>query len=384
MTFNTLKDDLQQEAIRQWRFNNCRGLVCAATGVGKTRIAILAMQHVYSQFGEETDILIVVPFTELKVTGWPEELTKWGSEFLLNHIEITTYQSLSTREKRERSLIVLDEAHHLTINNAKFFIGNAQPRILSITATPPDKVWDELEEQWYPHVLIRLTPLVFNYTIKEATEHQMVSDYGIWIIDCFLDAKIPYVKAGTDKNPFKTTEQSHYSYIMKEIAKAGAVQNVGKLNVLYGSRMRFLYNLYSKYEVAKRILHKIGPDERTIVFCGSIKQAEAICGKNVYHSKSGNQALKDFKEKRINIIGVVKSLDEGHNLPDVDNEIIIQTTSKPRQTVQRVGRAIRFRPGHKARIFLLRAKGTVDERWVKSTLEFFDPKKIMYFSSKNF
>lgn len=384
MSIIAYKDALQQEAIRLWVFNHCIGLVCAATGVGKTRIAILAMDHAYEKDGEDLDILIVVPFSELKDTGWPEEITKWERLHYMKHIEITTYHSLATREKRKRSLIILDEAHHLTPNNARFFIDNEQHRILSITATPPDAEFNEKTSEWEPHILSRLTPLVFNYTIKQATEEQMVSDYGIWVIDCFLDETVPYVKAGTPKKPFKTTESAQYNYMMREITKAQVHDNTAKLNALYGERMRFLYNLYSKTEVAKRIIAKLGPEERTIVFCGSIKQAELLCGDNVYHSKSGKKALRAFKNKEINILGVCKAVDEGENIEDVHNEIIVQATSKPRQTVQRVGRAIRFKPGHKARIFLLRAKATVDERWVKSTLEYFDSSKIKYFSSKNF
>jgi superfamily II DNA or RNA helicase len=135
------------------------------------------------------------------------------------------------------------------------------------------------------------------------------------------------------------------------------------------ARMRFIYNLQSKKRIGKYMLGKIiSPDERTLIFAGSIKMAEELESKT-YHSKSKDNDFNDFFNEKINRLSAVQSLNEGVNIPNLDNALIVQTTSKERHLIQKIGRIIRHREGHKAKIYLMYAKGTVDEDWVKSATE---------------
>ena len=87
------------------------------------------------------------------------------------------------------------------------------------------------------------------------------------------------------------------------------------------ARMRFIYNLKSKTKVAKYMLEKmISRDERTLIFAGSIATAEKL-ESNSFHSKSNGKAFDKFMNKEINRLSSVKSLNEGVNIPDLDNAL---------------------------------------------------------------
>lgn len=147
--------------------------------------------------------------------------------------------------------------------------------------------------------------------------------------------------------------------------------------------MHLVYNLRSKTRVAEKIIRKLPKDQRTLIFCGSIAQAEELMGDMVYHSKSGNEAFRAFKNQEINQLAVVRALDEGENIPNLHNGIIVQTSSVGRQAVQRIGRLLRVRPGHRAKIFALSTFDTVDTKWMESSLSTFDASKISHYSSLN-
>ena len=74
---------------------------------------------------------------------------------------------------------------------------------------------------------------------------------------------------------------------------------------------------------------------------------------------------------------------EGHNFPSVDKAIIEQIDSNDKNLTQRVGRIIRFRPGHEALLYIIVAEGTQDEVWLNSALTNVDKSKIEYIRFQN-
>lgn len=76
-------------------------------------------------------------------------------------------------------------------------------------------------------------------------------------------------------------------------------------------------------------------------------------------------------------------MNEGHNIPNVDSAVIVQLNSQELNTVQRIGRCIRYRPGHEAIIYILSVVQTQDEKWVAKALDSFDKDNIEYINAKN-
>jgi superfamily II DNA or RNA helicase len=373
------KDIVQKQALDAWLQNDCVGLICAATGVGKSRIGIMAAEYAFSQDGEDADIVIVAPFTNLLKITWPEEFSAWGMTELWKKVTVVTYKSLHKLPKKKRSLIIFDEAHHLTKNGSAFFDDNYGHRIMGLTATPP-LINRFTTEDSNVHIINKLMPTIYTVTLAQAVAHGLVADYHIFVVDCFMDNKDKYIQTGPKARPYFATEATTYMYQNKIIKKAAGMGRPGWLQALCTKRMHLIYNFKSKAIVARQILVRIPDTERVIVFCGSKEQADGM-GIPAYHSSTGDQALLDFKAEKINRIAVVKAVDEGQNLPNVDTLVIIQAESVARSTVQRLGRGIRFRPNHKARVFMLATQNTKDVDWVESALFELDKTKVTHYSS---
>lgn len=377
---NQAKDAIQQAALVQWNKTR-RGTVVAATGVGKTKIAIDAMLLVL-QGDPNASMLLVTPFEELRDKGWPEELRKWTTEDEYNEIfqrtEFICYATIPKITGRHYQLVVFDEVHHLTELTSMLFQMNLVEYTLGLSATPPREKRDFAKYQ----IIQQYAPVIFEYKLDQGVEDGVVADFEIVVIVDALDSVSKNIQGGTKKNPFMTTEAKQYDFLDRVVKRTMAMadgptkSNAIKFSLL--RRTRFIYNLPSKTRLAKELIKRIPDNLRYIVFCGGIEQSRDIMGTNVYNSKDKHPNMLDkFKEDMdMKGIGVVNAVDEGHNIPMVDLAIIVQTNSNDRTMVQRLGRIVRIRPGHKAKAFILCTQQTQDEQWVKKALAEFPHAKI--------
>lgn len=363
------KNEIQEKAVQAILdcFMNKRknALVTAATGVGKTKIAFNVIKDLVS-IKPDAKVLIVVPTEILRDEGWKEEALKWGfSEIWDKNIERVCYASLNKISNKTYNLVILDEIQNITKNNTKFFFNNNNitPKILGLTATLPE----EFEKKILLHKLN--LDVCFEVPIDKAIKDKLISPYEITVIKTTLDNLQPTVKFTSGGKPYYLTEEVAYKKLTKSIEFAKMTNNFKKIDMLIFARMRVIYNSINKTIIANHLLSNyIDKEEKTLIFCGSIKQAEILCP-YTYHSKSSDKDLIAFKQGTINKLSCVNALNEGHNIPNIDNAIITQVTSKERHLVQRVGRIIRYRVGHIGKIYIIVLKDTVDEQWLQKALE---------------
>jgi superfamily II DNA or RNA helicase len=64
-----------------------------------------------------------------------------------------------------------------------------------------------------------------------------------------------------------------------------------------------------------------------------------------------------FKSEKVNRLSCVKAINEGHNFPGIDSGVIVQINSKEKDLIQRLGRLLRFRPGHEGHLYIVVIKG---------------------------
>lgn len=283
---------------------------------------------------------------------------------------------MSKIKGQDIDLVILDEAHNLTEANSVFFKNNKILRTLGLTATPPE---DDIKKE----IFRQYCPVISTYTIDEGVKDGIIAPYEIIVIECRLDDTDKYIKAGTKDKPFLTTELKHYEYLSKQIM---LLQYAGKKEVVKWKileRMRLIYKLKSKTELAKRIINDVIKDDRSLIFCGGIEQAEELC-KYSFHSKTSDKWLNQFIKGKINHLSSIRCLNEGMNIPGLDSALVVQINSKEKDIVQRIGRIVRLREGHKARIYILSVINTVDESWTKKALTQFNPANITYLNYKNF
>lgn len=269
------------------------------------------------------------------------------------------------------------EAHNITNNNSIFFENNKVDKIIALTATPPR---DPEKLEIFKKLNIKT---VFELSLDEGIKRGVVSPYEIEIIELPLDNIDKYIKAGNKAKPFYQTEFSRYRYLSESIRKL-MYANSPSLKFLLLQRMRFIYNLKSKTNVAKALLDTLPKDERILIFCGSIPQAEELC-KYTHHSKNAKKDnLSKFCNGTIDRLAAVQMLNEGINIPNVDTAVIVQLNSNDLHLIQRIGRVVRFRNDHIAKIYIISAIQTQDEVWVEKALESFDASKIKYTSYKTY
>lgn len=376
-----IKDWVQQDALKHWKLASKRGTIEAATGVGKTRIGVLATSEVLSK-DPNAVVYIFVPTETLRDVDWPDEFRKWNFEHLLERVRIICHVSMEKETpERDVELAIFDEVHHATISNTMFFSRDWKVySTLGLTATLPDGNSNENDRD--KRILIDgLCPPCYKVTVEEGIALRLISDFEVTVLKFDLDDTIRNVSSGTKKVPTKTTELGHYKYLTKNLSKC--MYMAGKENLKFvwiQKRMAFLYNLPSKTQLAKEVMGHVltedGRNVRTLIFCGSIEQSIQLCGENIYNSKTDSGKLDAFKSKEIPYLGVVDALNEGSNIDDLELSIIIQTSSKELKVIQRIGRNIRFKEGKVGKIIVLVAKGTADEKWFNEAFKNIDKSRI--------
>jgi len=381
MNKNQIKSKVQAEALNTVREEN-RAIVVAATGVGKSKIAIDYAKEIIKS-NKKAKVLIIVPTEKLRDENWLEEFDKWNAKTIWNkNVQRFCYASANKIKDQDFDLVIMDEIHNITKNNSLFFSQNNVDKCLGLTATPPENKEKKL-------ILKSLGfKITYQLGLDLAVELGLVSPYDITVIEVDLETDKKTVTSGTKDKPFMQTERAKYNYldgIVQRLMYAGTVSAKNSLKFKLLERMRFIYNLQTKTEAAQYLLENvISKKERTLIFAGGIKQAEELCD-NSFHSKSkkSDTSFDDFKAEKINRLSCVNALNEGHNIPNVDNGLVVQLNSRELNLIQRIGRTIRFKKGHKATIYIICALGTQDEKWVAKALTNLDSSAITYVRYKN-
>lgn len=374
MTIFEKKDKIQKDALTAWGKYGYKGLVAMCTGSGKTRVGILAVSMA-TDHNPSAKVLIVCPTTKLRDTGWKEEFKKWDKlKLYYSNVTMICYQSLSKLKKEDYSLVIMDEAHNLTEPKLGFFKKNKVRSILALTATPPK---DADKKILFRSLGIKIC---YKYTLQQGVKDGVVAPFNITIISVPLDDKERYL--ANSKSKTKATEKEKYAglaYALRAMMfkQPQTAKDKDLIKFMFMNRMRLIYKLKSKTNAAKRILIDHFMGERSLIFSADIKQAEELC-KNTYHSKTTDDDYHKFLKKRLNKLSAVKKLNEGENIPDLDSILVVQLTSKDKDIIQRIGRVVRWREGHEAKVWILVSEGTQDEVWAEKALVDFDQNRISY------
>ena len=375
---NYVREIVQQEAKNAIIENNGKGLIAMATGSGKSKVAIDLMRHYCEPFRD--NIALLVPTEKLRDENWLEEYNKWDCYAYWNDTHSLCYASGSKFRNRHYTLAIADEGHNITDLNSSFLYENKIDNMVFLTATPPK---DEVKKALLEKLGIKT---VYTLTLDQAVRLGFVAPYEITVVTVPLNSQDKNVQGGNKSAPFMTTEHSMYKYLSDrvEVAKNNRYGS-GSKNYQFAvlKRMQFIYNLKSKSEVVKNILENyILEEDRTLIFCGSIAQAEELC-QDSFHSKSKGNVLDKFKKGEINRLSCVKALNEGQNIPNLDSAIICQLNSKDKDFTQRIGRILRQRAGHVAKMWIVVAEGTQDMQWLESATSGVDKENIKYIKSES-
>jgi superfamily II DNA or RNA helicase len=379
-----MKTKIQNAAWAIWTEKGCKGTIEAATGVGKTRIAVMAARMVLDA-DPNALVYVCVPTETLRDVEWPAEIVKWWPQWDGLRINFICHVSMHTiRENQEISLCIFDEIHHVTAQNVSFFENNVVREVMGLSATVAKKsIEGEFDKVT---TLKRIAPVVFSVSLKEATALKLVAEFDIILLKFALnstDFNVPYTSGKTVKKTVMTTEAANYKRLTKTLGKAMRSKHTQWKFGAMQQRADFVRNFPTKTKIAKDVLEQILTDgTRTLVFCGSIEQSVSLCGGQVYNSTTSDLELRRFSNKEISHLGAVMALNEGKNIPDVEQIFIVQVSASERDLIQRIGRTIRWRDGFKAKVIILIAAGTVDEKWADKALKGIDKRRITTYNVK--
>lgn len=367
--------------------------IIAATGTGKTRIAILRLLAM-NEASLEYKAIVVVPDHQVR-KSFQEKI----DQFEVKNTEVIVINSLESRIKRHRTIttdfLVLDEVHnYATVNKSVVFTKIVRKSTLCLTAT-----LTRLDNR---HTIIqRHCPVIVNVPLKTAMWQGWVNPFVIKNVYVPLTKKeeekykefddmftsnfshfytnnLPFrlkTVAGSPLNAmFKCIKDINFRRILansKNLTIEAMMGIAVKCNKGMQGRKAILINSEAKLLMAKiigrKLLFKTGvmTFSETTDVCDKMSK---ILGGKAYHSKlkkdQKQKNLQKFLDGKIKYLHTATSMDEGIDIPNLNAIIIIAGKSTSRQMQQRVGRVIRLAQDKGvSMVYNLCIENSQDEKW---------------------
>ena len=357
----TLRDQRQAEFADKWVNDGKFGILNLCPRFGKIRTSINILKH----YAPHATVLIAYPDNKIR-DSWIAEFETMGYDN--PNITYTTHLSLKKYVDNVFDLVIIDEIHLLSDNQlfaTKDLLKNNES-VLGLTGTL---------SSWTERTLCEHLDLcvVAEYTIEQAIEEGVIVDYEITVMRVPLDNSTILDFKGKKRTEKKQFD--NYGWVIDQMEKEG--KNTMFLRL---GRMRIIQNSIAKLNATKRIL-ETHPEDRILVFCGVTKIADQL-GIPSYHSKSTEkQMFEDFASGKGNHMAVVKIGNTGVTYKPLNRVIINYFDSNAENLAQKINRCMAMEynnPDKKAQIYIISSDESVELKWLKKALEFFDKDKIKY------
>ena len=355
----TLRDRRQKEFADVWMENGKFGILHLCPRFGK----IFTTINILEQLDDNINILIAYPDLKIK-SAWEEDFKK--RKYKNPNITYTTHLSLKKHTAGFYDLVVLDEIHLLSEAQMEAVKELTCTKVLGLTGTLSSYTEETLG-------LELGLPVLATYSISQAIEEGVITDYEITVVGVALDnkTKLNYKgKIKTEKQQFDS-----YGWVIDQQERKG--QNTMFLRL---ARMRVIQNSIAKMEKTRALLAK-HKEERVLVFCGLTHIADQL-GIPVYHSKAGEKdVFNKFASGEGNHLAVVKIGNTGVTYKPLNRVIINYFDSNAENLAQKINRCMAMEyntPDKKAYIYIVCSVEEVERKWLKKALEFFDKSKIKY------
>lgn len=394
------REELRDAVVKALKEGNNNIAIQAATGVGKSKIAIDLCYEVATRTFESLKVLLVVA-ERAHINNWNAEFIKWNQPF--GEVTIICYASLKNYRYTNWDVIIFDEAHHLNseLRLDTFDTLGATYRVF-LSATLKDSLLSRLEMSCghitnikmglqdafsanvLPEPKIKLISLTLDNTTPSET---IIEEWGRkdkrLTAECKFAERWKYLRdkkrVPNGKLIIHCTQKQKYDYISEQFEYYKKRYMFSRNEILKnkwfqcGSKRKQYLGLL-KTPIAKSLLDKV-KDKRFICFCTNIEQSEALGGKNAIHSKKKNplEIIEKFNNKETNSLFAVGMLQEGVNLNDIQVGIIIQLDGEERAFIQKFGRTLRAESPVQ---YIIYYKGTRDEEYLQKALENIDKNYI--------
>lgn len=388
----TLKE-WQIEADNKLRSTLTGGVIVAATGSGKTVLGLNIIEK-----NPTSKILIVVP-TIVLMNQWRKEIVETfkiatdneiafvggGRRDLPNkRITIAVINSLRTfnwnHQLAKFDYSIFDECHrYASEENIKPIMNGRLGFTLGLTATlkRPDGRQIKITEQ--------LGKVVYTLTRQDSIDAGYICDFDVESVEC------PMTEAESKKYQDVDSEvRQHMKLFNNNFNSIQGARKAGPRHVMFRHAIKTLSLIQERKGMATTVKSKVtkavelcvkNNKNKIILFDELQTSADAIHKELIklgipcviYHSGIGAKDKKNAIEKYINdevkIIISVRCLDEGLDVKKADLGIIVNGNSQERQISQRLGRILRMEDGKRAKLYMLYAPKTIDERYLKERMK---------------
>ncbi len=374
----------QKQAVNNWFANRGRGTLKMATGSGKTITALAIATELYQKIGLQA-LIIVCPYRHL-VTQWAKEAEKFNLNPILAFESVRYWQrQLSTelyqlrvgyqpfltvittnstliseglqsqlRYFPEKTLMVGDEAHNLGSPRLEESLPRNIGLRLALSATPErhfdDSGTDAILNYFGPVLQPELTlaeairqgalvRYLYYPILVELTEAESRAYHR-------LTTRIGWALMGDDKN-WENNETITALLIQRSRLIASATNKLDALRQLMKTRLHTTHTLFYCGDGSIETLEDYSPRqlEATVELLGS----ELGYRVNTYTAETPlmerEKLRQQFEQGELQGLVAIRCLDEGIDIPAIQNAVILASSCNPRQFIQRRGRILRPHPG---------------------------------------
>ncbi len=374
----------QKTAVDKWMIDK-RGIFKFATGTGKTKTAIRLIYELREKLNF-LFVIIVVPDMTL-VNQWSYELLsagysslkcfsdnpKWNitfkdfvDEFKMNLIKlpivVVTKDSFSDSKfisemskLKENVLFIADECHRLGTDNLIAKLPRHIMFRLGLSATPEVYFSESRTHRLFDY----FGGIIAEYDIEQAIRSGYLVGYNY----------IPVIVT------LNEDEKTKYIELTRKIVKLLGFDDESKIveltpeaELLLFSRARIVYGAEDKLKKLESLICNPNLLNHLLIYCGatSISQStdyeeqnqsltqlqsvnqmliqRGINAAQYTQSENGDVrqiSIESFKNGLLSTLVAIKCLDEGVNIPEIQNAIILASSGNPREFVQRRGRLLR-------------------------------------------
>lgn len=387
----------QKDALKKWKDCGYSMLFEMATGTGKTRTAVSAINYMMAhnhkliviiscpqntlarqwkeneveKLGVEADIAKIIDGTNRKWSTELESILLQNSTGFADHCIIYTSHNTCSSEKftsaiqrylgnDAKVLFVGDEVHWLGAKEFRHALLDCYDYRIGLSATPSrwfDDIGTYILESYFGNNH-------FEFSIKDALNEISPITGKHFLVNYYYN--ISHVS-------LTETESEEYAKITNRITKLYRMKdNVPdieeNLNRLLEKRADIIKNAVNKYAELEKIIDSLkGKNElenmiifvspqqidkvRNILFLKNIMfhqltQSEGTIPETRFGGLSERQHIIEcFKKKQYQVLLAIKCLDEGIDIPTASRGILLASSTNPREYVQRIGRIIRQSSG---------------------------------------
>jgi len=370
----------QGRALSKWKSSGMRGILQHATGSGKTITAMAAMEEHLAGGGF---VILVVPNTVLQ-DQWFDELNcldvpvnliggdgdvkhkkqiiaelSFGSYntpsvllFVKNSfVQAQTIKAFTglNKDYLSKMLFVADECHRIGEPSFSKYIENEIyfPKALGLSATPfdpPNEYWIEDDnnlatqspEERNQQIINLVGDVVDIFSLADSLNKRYLTPYhyNLLTADMSLD------------------EQQAYDNFRAQFMRS---PNKKENSSIHNAR-RIVKSTDDKMQKAAELIHeKYEPGQWWLVYCATNSVLEELIV--ALKSRDFNDWLKftswdkesrnihlDQFENNGGVLLTVKCLDEGFNIPKITHGLVLSSSTKEREFIQRRGRMLRKAP----------------------------------------